>query len=204
MGQVRVSRLEQLGDELDDLVDRFGRAGLGDRRPHLERGHVVVETRHLGVRELEVGNPELAGLGQYGVVDVGDVAHDPHFVAELLEPADQHVVGEVGRGVAEVRRVVRRDAAHVHTHSRRRFERHDGPMGSLVQPHHHGVTLLGPRLAEARYVEDPAGEIGVDLRGECRDRRDHRVGCRPARSSRSPRRARVSPSRSSPRRAAAR
>ena len=62
------------------------------------------------------GHAELAGLRQDRVVDVGDVAHHAHLVAELLEPADQEVVGEVGGGVAEVRGVVRRDAAHVHAH----------------------------------------------------------------------------------------
>ena len=71
------------------------------------------------------GHAELARLGQDGVVDVGDVAHHAHLVAEVLEPADQEVVGEVGRRVPEVGRVVRRDPAHVHPHRVRRLERHD-------------------------------------------------------------------------------
>ena len=61
----------------------------------------------LRLGQLEVRHAELARLGQDRVVDVGDVAHHPHLVAELLEPADQDVVGEVRRGVAEVGRVVR-------------------------------------------------------------------------------------------------
>ena len=84
----------------------------------LERVHVGAEAGHLGFGELEVGHAELAGLGQDRVVDVGDVAHHAHLVAELLEPADEEVVGEVGGGVAEVRGVVGRDAAHVHAHDR--------------------------------------------------------------------------------------
>ena len=47
-----------------------------------------------GRRELEVRHAELTGLGQDRVVDVGDVAHHAHLVAELLEPADEEVVGE--------------------------------------------------------------------------------------------------------------
>ena len=73
----------------------------------LERVHVGAEPRELGVGELEVRDAELARLRQDRVVDVGDVAHHAHLVAELLEPADEQVVGEVGGGVAEVGRVVR-------------------------------------------------------------------------------------------------
>ena len=87
------------------------------------------------------GHAELAGLGQDRVVDVGDVAHHAHLVAELLEPADEEVVGEVRGGVAEVRGVVRRDAAHVHAHDRRRLERHDRAPRGVVEAH-------GPRRAD--------------------------------------------------------
>ena len=102
-----MARLEQARDELDDQVDRLGRTGLGDRRAHLERVHVAVETSHLRLGQLEVRNTELARLRQDRVVDIGDVAHVAHLVPELLQPADQDVVREVGRRVTEVRRVVR-------------------------------------------------------------------------------------------------
>ena len=117
--------VEERVDHLDHAVDRLGGAGLGERRAHAERVHVGAEAGELGLGELEVGHAELAGLGEDGVVDVGDVAHHAHLVAELLEPADEEVVGEVGGGVAEVGGVVGRDAAHVHAHDRADLERDD-------------------------------------------------------------------------------
>ena len=147
--------------------DRLGRARLGHRRAHLERGHVALEARRLGLGELEVRHAELARLGQDRVVDVGDVAHHAHLVAELLEAADQEVVGEVLRRVPEVRRVVGRDPAHVHPHRVRRVERHDlAPRGVVEAQGHAGTTLA----ATARWCRSPttssdaAGEVGVDLR----------------------------------------
>ena len=128
--------VEQPLDDRHDLVDRLGRPRLGDRRAHAERVHVRVEPGDLGLGELEVRDAELAGLRQDGVVDVGDVAHHPHLVAELLEPAGEDVVGQVGRGVAEVGRVVRRDAAHVHPHDVVRRERDDLPARGVVEPDH--------------------------------------------------------------------
>jgi len=134
-GQVRVAGLEQLGDEVDDDRDRFGRTRFRDRFPHLERGHVGVEARHLRRRQFEVRHAELASLRQDRVVDVGDVAHHPHFVTEVFEAAHEQVVREVRRGVAEVRRVVRRDAADVHPYHVRRLERHDRPLRRVVEAH---------------------------------------------------------------------
>ena len=119
---------------LDHAVDRLRGARLGDRRPHAERVHVGAEARELRLGELEVGHAELAGLRQDRVVDVGDVAHHAHLVAELLEPADEEVVGEVGRGVAEVGRVVRRDAADVHRDDGPGLERHDRPLRGVEDP----------------------------------------------------------------------
>ena len=89
MREVGVSRLQQLTDELDDQVDRLGRARLRVGGAHLERVHVAVEARHLGFRQLEVRHAELTRLGQDRVVDVGDVAYVLDLVPELFEPADQ-------------------------------------------------------------------------------------------------------------------
>ena len=67
----------------------------------LERGHVALEARHLRRGELEVRHAELARLREDRIVDVGDVAHHAHLVAEVFEPARQQVVGEIRRGVTE-------------------------------------------------------------------------------------------------------
>ena len=159
-GQVRVARLEQAADEVDDARDGFRCPRLGDWRPHLERGHVAVEARHLGFGELEVRDTELARLGQDRVVDVGDVADHAHLVPEILQAADQQVVGEVRRGVAEVRRVVRRDAAHVHAHRLRRLERHDRASCRVVQPDAHRRETLdrGEAQAGPHLVADVHGQ----------------------------------------------
>ena len=95
---VRVAVLEEGVDHLDHAVDRLGGAVVGQRRAGVERVHVGPEARQLGLGQLQVGHAELAGLGEDGVVDVGDVAHHADLVAELLEPADEEVVGEVRGG----------------------------------------------------------------------------------------------------------
>ena len=74
-------------------------------RAHLQRLHVGAEPCDLGLGELEVRHTELPRLRQDRVVDVGDVAHHARLVTEILEPADQQVVGDVGRSVPEVERV---------------------------------------------------------------------------------------------------
>ena len=91
---------------------------------------------------------ELARLAQDVVVDVGDVAHAPRLVAGVAQPALQHVVGEVHRGVAEVRRVVGRDAARVH--------RDDGPDLELDD-------RAAPRVVEAHAQMPPEPQRRVDL-----------------------------------------
>src|SRR6202030_1347177 len=90
----------------------------------------------------EGGAAALAGFGEARVVDVGDVAHVADLVAELLEATDEEVVGEIRGRVTEVRRVVRRDPAYVHTHRGRRFERHDRAAGGVVEAHVHERTLV--------------------------------------------------------------
>ena len=115
---------------------------LGERRAGVERIHVGAEAGELGLGQLEVRNAELPGLREDRVVDVGDVAHHADVVPELLEAADQQVVGEVGRGVAEVRGVVRRDAADVHAHGRADLERDDLALRGVEQVDRHRWTVM--------------------------------------------------------------
>ena len=147
--EVGVAVVEERVDHLDHAVDRLGGAGLGERRTGAQRLHVGAEAGQLGLGQLEVGHAELAGLGEDRVVDVGDVAHHAHLVTELLEPADEEVVGEVRGGVAEVRGVVRRDAAHVHAHDRADLERDDGTLRGVEEPDAswcgHGAELVTVR-----------------------------------------------------------
>ena len=141
VGEVGVAVVEERVDHVDHAVDRLGGAGLGERRTRAQRLHVGTEPGQLGLGQVEIGHAELAGLGEDGVVDVGDVAHHAHLVAELFEPADEEVVREVRGGVAEVRGVVRRDAAHVHAHDRADLERDDGTLGGVEEPDGHGAVM---------------------------------------------------------------
>ncbi len=136
---VRVAVVEQTTDHVDHALDRLGGARLGERRAGVERVHVGAEAGELGLGQLEVGHAELAGLGKDRVVDVGDVAHHAHLVAELLEPPDEEVVREVGGGVAEMGGVVRRDAAHVHADDRADLERDDRTLRGVEELDRHEV-----------------------------------------------------------------
>ncbi len=79
-------------------------------------------------------------------------------VPEILEAAGQQVVGEVGGGVAEVRGVVRSDAADVHAHHLARLEGHHGPAGRVVEPQRHRSRPQTP----VRRRLDPALVAQVD------------------------------------------
>ena len=87
---------------------------------------------------------ELAGLAQDVVVDVGDVAHALGVVAQVAQPALQHVVGQVGGGVAQVGGVVRGDAAGVHRDQRAGLERDQRLPGRVVEAHCHHYSRLMP------------------------------------------------------------
>jgi hypothetical protein len=134
-GQVRVSGVEQLRDEVDDARHRFRRPRLGHRWTHLECSHVGVEARHLRLGQLEVRHAELACLWQDRVIDIGDVAHHAHVVPELFEAPNQDVVGQVRRRVPEVGRVVRCDPAHVHPYRLGWLEGDDCSACGVVETH---------------------------------------------------------------------
>ena len=118
-----------------DVGDGRRGARLAPRLEHAERLHVLVEAGRLGGRQVEVVDAELARLAEDRVVDVGDVAHAARLVAEVAQAALEHVVGDVHGGVAEVGRVVRRDAARVHRDDRARLEGDDLPARRAPQAH---------------------------------------------------------------------
>ena len=136
--RVRVPLRVELADDGDDVADRFGGFRLGHRRAGVERFHVAMEAGGLGRGELEVVDAERSRLRQDGVVDVGDVAHEPHRVAEVFEPADEQVVGQVCAGVPEVGRVVGRDAAYVDVDDLTGREGHDLALRGVEQSQWHG------------------------------------------------------------------
>ena len=139
-------------DDLDDAGDRLGGPRLGHWRAGVERLHVAVKARGLGGGKFEVVDTQRPGLRQDRVVDIGDVAHEPHRVAEILEPPDEQVVGEVGVRVPEMRRVVRGDAAHVDVDNWSGCEGHHSASRSVEESHWHG-----------REGSNGAGVIAPDL-----------------------------------------
>ena len=74
--------------------------------------------------------------GQQWIVDIGDVAHAAGLVAQVAQPALEHVVADVDGGVTQVGGVVGRDPAGVHEDDVADLERDDGPTGRVVELHH--------------------------------------------------------------------
>ena len=65
-----------------------------------------------------LGNLVLAFVGVVlQVAYVGDIAHIAHLVAQILQQAEQHVIGDARTGVAQMGVSVNGGAAHVHTHA---------------------------------------------------------------------------------------
>lgn len=81
---------------------------------HGQRGHVLAEEGDLSVSQVgPVDAVALSALEQR-IVDIGDVLGVPNVDAAVAQrPADQ-VEGHIGRGVPQVRRVIRRNAADIH------------------------------------------------------------------------------------------
>ena len=142
--------------------------GDDDDRQCVERLHVALEAGLLAGGEIEVVHPELAGLGEQRIVDVGDVADAAHRVAPVDQPALQHVVGDERRRVTEMRRVVRRDPARVHQHVVVRLERQRWPAApcrtaasAVLGTHSEGRTN-SPRVAfDSRELRAPRGSCSA-------------------------------------------
>ncbi len=127
--------------------------GVDRDRQRVERDHVALEARLFGRGEVEVVDPELTGLREQRVVDIGDVADARDRVALVDQVPLQHVVGDERRRVAEVGGVVRRDPAGVHQHVLVRFERHDGAARGVVelQRHAQAPTARGSTLIPVSF-----------------------------------------------------
>ena len=118
-----------IGD-LDDLHDVRPRPRGGVGSGDAQIGHVAVEEELLGDRHVvDPAVPRLGGGGQH-VVDVGDVARGDGPDLDRPGQARQHVGPDERGGVAQVRHVVRRDAARVD--ARRTGQRERGPVEHQV------------------------------------------------------------------------
>jgi hypothetical protein len=149
-GLIREPAIQHHADEPADVGNRRRRTRRRRHGERVHRLHVALEAGLLPCRQVEIVDAQLPRLGEQRIVDVGDVAHTLHRVAEIDEPSLQHVVDDEGRRVAEVCGVVRRDAARVHGHQIVRLERHDGPPSRVVEPHVQ-VTVLGSKRIPVNF-----------------------------------------------------
>ena len=108
----RAGGLEPL-DQRDHERDRLHRADERVGRQHPQRLHVLAEQLGLALGELDPVDADLGRPLQQRVVDVGDVLDVADRVPGRPPGPVEQVEGDVGVGVAEVRRVVGRDAADV-------------------------------------------------------------------------------------------
>jgi hypothetical protein len=107
---------EQRCAQLQHVADRLSSRGVVVRGAHPQRRHRRFETGALqgGQHGVRLTAPQ--GLGEQDLVDVRDVACQRHPVAVPAQDAVDGVGPDVGRGVPEVRDVVRGDTADVHPH----------------------------------------------------------------------------------------
>ena len=104
----------QLINQVHDQRNRLHRSDIVPRWQHIEGRHVLSE--QLGLLLGECG-PVHAGFRcplQQRVVNIGDVLNVIHIEAAIAPHPVQQVKGDVGVGVADMRRVVRSDSADVH------------------------------------------------------------------------------------------
>ena len=141
----------QLLDRLDDERDRLDGADEMVGRDDLQRRHVLGEEGGLLAGQLgPVPAVALRPLEQR-VVDVGDVLDVQDLVAGVAQGADEDVERHVGRGVAQVGRVVRRDAADVQRRGALRRDLVRLAAGRVVEaerptgPRNHGQERRRPR-----------------------------------------------------------
>ena len=102
--------------------------------PHIEALGVRPKLLNISLGDLLIGLALLVGTLDDLVVHVGEVLHERHLVAAVLQIAAQHVEHDDRARVADVDVVIHRRAAGVHTHFAR-LDRHE-----LFLLHGHGVV----------------------------------------------------------------
>ena len=107
--------VEQAGDRLDHAVDGFDGSDVGVRGDDAQELHIRPEEVDLRLREFAPVHPDGVRPLEQRIVDVGDVLRVRHVHPGVVPRAQEHVEGDVGGGMTQVRRIVRRDAADVET-----------------------------------------------------------------------------------------
>jgi len=104
---------EQPGDRVGQLGHGLDGADVVVGRQHPQRGHVLAEQFDLPLGQAHPVLADVRGPLQQWVVDVGDVLDVVHLVSRVAPHPLHQVEGEIGGRMAQVRRVVRGDAADV-------------------------------------------------------------------------------------------
>ena len=131
---VGVALVDERRDEVDDLLDVFGGLRVHGRLADAERVRVGEVLGDVLFRDLLAGDALLVGALDDLVVHVGEVLHERHLVAAVLQIAAQHVEHDDRARVADVDVVIHRRAAGIHAHFAR-LDRHE-----LFLLHGHGVV----------------------------------------------------------------
>ena len=161
--RVRETALDEHAHRGDDVGDDVGRARVVVRRADIEHLHVADEVRRPAVAQRAPVLPQLGRLAQHVVVDVGDVLDIAHRQPLALQVTHEHVGGRVGEGVAQVRGVVGRDAAHIEADGATNgLEGLDGAGQGVVEPHLFQVSSFRGRPARS---EAPRGRPPLDWCG---------------------------------------
>ena len=141
LGDIGKAPVQHHADEAADVGNGRRRPGRRVDRECVERHHVPFEAGLLASGQVEVVHAELTRLGKERIVDVGDVAYALDLVTEVDQAPLQHVIGDEGGGMAQVRGVIGRDAAGVHEHRGAGLERHHRLSGGVIQIHGHGAPI---------------------------------------------------------------
>ncbi len=102
---------------LDHVRHELRRPRRVRRGRHADGPHGPLEGRHLALGQLAEVDSPFVGHAQHVVVHVGDVLYVDHVGSEVPEVPHEHVEVHVGEGVPEMGGVVRRDPAHINTHT---------------------------------------------------------------------------------------
>ena len=97
--------------------------GISWLAPRIDGGFLHVEPVHIpkvlgdkSLGQLLYAGPRLGGPLDDLIVQVGEVLDVPNAVIEVFQITAYHIEDDVAHGVADVRRGVGGDAAHVHAH----------------------------------------------------------------------------------------
>ena len=152
---IGVALVDERRDDVDDLLDVFGRLRVHGRLADAERVCVGEVLGDVFFRNFLARDALFVGALDDLVVHVGEVLHKRHLVAAVLQIAAQHVKHDDRARIADVDVVIHRRAAGVHAHLAG-LDRHE-----LFLLHGHGV--------EQFHIQTPlTDEFGIKKSAPCR------------------------------------